>query len=279
MPFQVDSGKPCAVSRHAGILRCLMTVANPLKRRLLGGQKAFGSWLHLAHAAATEAMASAGYDFLFIDNEHGPGSLQDTVLQLQVLAGTPVAPVVRAPWNDPVYLKRLLDIGATSVMIPMIETAEQARAAVAACRYPPRGFRGFGPWREMGRGGDMAAYIKHAHEDLLIIGQIESAKAVENIDAITATEGLDLLYIGPNDLSGSVGRFREFEHPDVAKAIDRAFAGIKRAGKPAGIVPYGPHTTAALFRAGYAMIATGTDVALMRGAAAADVAAYRAEFN
>ena len=256
-----------------------MTSKNSLKRRLLGGQKAFGSWLHLAHPAAAEAMASAGYDFLFIDNEHGPGSLQDTVALLQTLAATPAASVVRVPWNDPVYLKRLLDIGASSVMIPMIETAEQARAAVAACRYPPRGFRGFGPWRELGLGTDMADYIKHAHEELLIIGQIESMKAVENIDAIAAVEGLDLLYIGPNDLSGSAGRFREFEHPDVAKAIDRAFAGIRRAGKPAGIVPYGPHSTADLFRAGYAMIADGTDAMLMRRAAAADVAAYRAEFG
>lgn len=256
-----------------------MTVTNPLKRRLLDGQKAFGSWLHLAHAGATEAMASAGHDFLFIDNEHGPGSLQDTVLQLQVLAGTPVAPVVRVPWNDPVYIKRMLDIGATSIMIPMIETAEQARAAVSACRYPPRGIRGFGPWREMGRGTDMADYIRSAHEDLLIIGQIESARAVENIDAIAAVEGLDLLYIGPNDLSGSVGHFRAFEHPAVMKAIEQAFSGIRRAGKPAGIVPYGPHSTNDLFRAGYAMIATGTDIALMRGAAAADVAAYRAEFG
>jgi 4-hydroxy-2-oxoheptanedioate aldolase len=256
-----------------------MTVTNSLKRRLLDGRKVFGSWLHLAHPAATEAMASAGYDFLFIDDEHGPGSLQDTLLQLQVLAATPVAPVVRVPWNDQVYIKRLLDIGATSIMIPMIESADQARAAVAACRYPPKGMRGFGPWREMGRGADMVEYVRHAHENLLIIGQIESAKAVAHIDEIAAVDGLDLLYIGPNDLSGSIGRFREFEHPEVARAIERAFAGIRRAGKPAGIVPYGPHDTADLFRAGYAMIAAGTDLALMRGAAAADVAAYRAAFG
>jgi len=256
-----------------------MNVTNSLKQRLLGGGRAFGSWLHLAHPAATEAMASAGYDFLFIDNEHGPAALPDTLLLLQVLAGTKTAPVVRVPWNDPIYMKRLLDIGAASIMVPMIETAEQAKAAVAACRYPPRGIRGFGPWREMGRGTDMADYIQCAHENLLIIGQIESAKAVANIDAIAAVEGLDLLYIGPNDLSGSVGHFRAFEHPDVTKAIDRAFEGIRRAGKPAGIVPYGPHSTKDLFRKGYAMIAAGTDVALMRGAAAADVAAYRAEFD
>ena len=256
-----------------------MPSPNTLKRRLLGGGKAFGSWLHLAHPAATEAMASAGYDFLFLDNEHGPASLQDTLLQLHVLSGTPVAPVVRVPWNDPVYLKRVLDIGATSVMIPMIETAEQAKAAVASCRYPPKGTRGFGPWREIGNGSDLVDYARRAHEELLIIGQIESVKAMENIDAIAAVEGLDLLYIGPNDLSGSVGRFREFEHPDVARAIDRAFAGIRRAGKPAGIVPYGVRTAAELFRDGYAMLAAATDLALMRGAAAAEVAAYRAAFG
>lgn len=256
-----------------------MPSSNKLKRRLLGGRKAFGAWLHLAHPAATEAMASAGYDFLFLDNEHGPASLQDTLLQLHVLSGSDVAPVVRVPWNDPIYLKRVLDIGVTSVMIPMIETAEQAKAAVAACRYPPNGVRGFGPWREIGNGADLADYVRHAHEELLIIGQIESVKAVENIDAIAAVEGLDLLYIGPNDLSGSVGRFREFEHRDVVQAIDRAFDGIKRAGKPAGIVPYGPRTTADLFKAGYAMLAAATDVALMRSGAAVEVAAYRAAFG
>lgn len=256
-----------------------MFPSNSLKRRLLGSRKAFGSWLHLAHPAATEAMASAGYDFLFIDNEHGPGSLDDTLLQLQVLAATDVAPVVRVPWNDPIYLKRVLDIGATSIMIPMIETAEQAKAAVAACRYPPRGVRGFGPWREMGRGSDLAEYGRRAHEELLIIGQIESVEAVGNIDEIAAVDGLDLLYIGPNDLSGSVGRFREFDHPDVIGAIDRAFAGIKRANKPAGIVPFGSRTTADLFQSGYAMLAAATDIALMRGAAGAEVAAYRAAFG
>lgn len=256
-----------------------MSAPNPLKRRLLSGRKAFGLWLHLAHPSAAEAAAAAGYDFLFIDNEHGPASLGETLALLRALNGTGVPAVVRVPWNDPVYLKRVLDIGATSLMIPMIETAEQARAAVAACRYPPRGIRGFGPWREIGTGADLGAYVAGAADELLIIGQIESAKGVANVDAIAAVDGIDLLFIGPNDLSGSLGHFRAFDHPDVTGAIERAFAAIRRAGKPAGNVPYGPHTTADLFRQGYAMVAASTDLTLLHAAAAAEVGAYRAQFG
>ncbi|HEX6981107.1 MAG TPA: aldolase/citrate lyase family protein [Alphaproteobacteria bacterium] len=256
-----------------------MQRSNLLRRRLLEGRKAFGLWLHTAHPAVTEAMAAAGYDFLFLDNEHGPGSLNDTLIQLQILASGTTSPVVRVPSNDPVYLKRVLDIGASSIMIPMIETAEQAKAAVAACRYPPHGSRGFGPWREIGLGTDLDAYGRTAHEDLLIIGQIETVTAVENIDAIAAVDGLDVLFIGPNDLSGSAGRFREFEHPDVTKLIGRAFDGIRRAGKPAGIIPYGRQSTSDLFRAGYAMVAASTDLSLLRAAAASEVRAYREAFG
>jgi 4-hydroxy-2-oxoheptanedioate aldolase len=254
-------------------------VTNRLKSRLAAGRKCLGVWTAGISAITTETLAACGYDFLFIDHEHGPQGLMETIPHLQALAATECEPVIRVPWNDPVYLKRLLDIGAVSIMLPMIETAEQAKAAVAACRYPPRGFRGFGPLRALGTEPDIDAYGRTAHERLLLIAQIESEKAVANVDAIAAVEGIDALYIGPNDLSGTLGHFREWEHPALQKAIDAAFAGIRRAGKPAGIVPYGKKDTLTLFAEGYAMIAASTELTLLRGAARAEVETIRRRFG
>jgi 4-hydroxy-2-oxoheptanedioate aldolase len=252
---------------------------NRLKSRLASGRKCLGVWTAGVSTIYSETLAAAGYDFLFIDHEHGPQGLMETIPHLQTLAATECPPVIRVPWNDAVYLKRLLDIGAESVMLPMIETAEQAKAAVAACRYPPRGFRGFGPLRALGTEPDIDAYGRTAHERLLLIAQIESEKAVANVDAIAAVEGIDALYIGPNDLSGTLGHFREWEHPSLQKAIDAAFAGIRRAGKPAGIVPYGRNTIASLFADGYSIIAASTELTLLRNGARAEVEAHRKQFG
>lgn len=248
---------------------------NSLKARLAAGKKCYGVWTSGLSTVITETLARCGYDFLFLDQEHGPQGLAETIPHLQTLAATDCPPVIRVPWNDPVYLKRILDAGVESIMVPMVETSEQAKAAVAACRYPPRGFRGFGPLRHLGTEPDIDAYGRTAHERLLLIVQIESEKAVSNIDAIASVEGVDACYIGPNDLSGTLGCFRDWEHPSLQKAIDTAFAGIRRAGKAAGIVPYGRHTVGSLFGQGYAMIAAGTELTLMRGAAQADIAAVR----
>ena len=252
---------------------------NRLKARLAAGRKCLGVWTHVISTIYTETLANAGYDFLFLDHEHGAAGLLDTIPHLQALAGSGTPALVRAPWNDAVYLKRLLDIGAESVMLPMVETAEQAKAAVAACRYPPRGTRGFGPWRYVGIEEDLDAYARDAHERLLLVVQIETANTVANIEAIAAVDGIDALFIGPNDLSGTVGRLREWEHPEVVRVIDAAFAGIRKAGKPAGIVPYGRHTIAELFDAGYAMIGASTELSLLRGAAREELAPYRARFG
>lgn len=250
---------------------------NRLKDRLAAGRQSLGLWIELPSTVTTELAAQAGYDFALIDNEHGPGTLEQTQLQLQVLAGHACTSVVRAPWNDAVYLKRLLDIGAESVMIPMIETAEQAKAAVAACRYPPRGFRGsgFAIARAADYGVAADEYMRTAHERLLIILQIESERAVANVDAIAAVDGVDLLYIGPNDLSGSIGRLCEWEHPEVAALLARARDSIRRAGKPAGIVPHGRLGTAELFRQGYAVVTASSDLGLMRDGMRAELDAMR----
>lgn len=253
-------------------------MTNRLKERLKAGRKCYGVWTAGLSTVITETLAASGYDFLFLDQEHGPQGLAETIPHLQTLAAYDCPPVVRVPWNDAVYLKRILDVGVESIMVPMVETAEQAKAAVAACRYPPRGYRGFGPLRHLGIEPDIDAYGRTAHERLLLVVQIESEKAVANIDAIASVEGVDACYIGPNDLSGTLGCFRQWDHPDLQKAIETAFAGIRRAGKAAGIVPYGKHTVLSLFGEGYSMIAAATELTLMRGAAKADIDMVRKLF-
>ena len=186
---------------------------------------------------------------------------------------------MRVPWNDQVYIKRVLDAGADTIMVPMVETAEQARAVVSACRYPPQGQRSFGPWRDAGLVRDLDAWWRGANDRLHIIVQIESAKAVDNVEAIAAVEGVDSLFIGPNDLSGSIGRLRDYENPEFLKLIDRAIAGIRKSGKPMGAVPWGRKTTADLLRDGFSMAAASTELSLLVGAARAEVDAHKAVFG
>ncbi len=255
-----------------------MQSQNKLRAKFAAGKKCLGVWGSVLDTIYTETLATAGYDFIILDNEHGPSAPRETLQHLQLLDALNVASIVRVPWNDQVYIKRILDAGAESVMVPMVETVEQAKAVVAACRYPPQGQRSFGPWRHAGLVRDIDAWWKGANDRLFVIVQIESAKAVANVDAIAAVEGVDGLFIGPNDLSGSMGRLRDYENPEFLKLVDKAFTAIRRAGKPAGIVPYGRKTTADMFREGFSMVAASTELTLLAGNARAEVDAHRAAF-
>ena len=250
---------------------------NPLKARLAAGQKALGCWIQMASPIAAEMLALAGYDFLLIDNEHGPASLSESVALLQAMSATPVASVMRVPWNDPVYLKRALDIGVEGVMIPAIETEQQALQAVRACRYPPAGFRGsaYQVVRAASYGIGAPDYRETAADNLVIILQIESERAVDNIEAIAAVDGIDVLLIGPNDLAGTVGRLGDIEHPDVARLIARAERAIAASGKKLGSIAFAGRTFQDMFDQGYDLIAASTDMTLMREAALAEVRAHR----
>jgi 2-keto-3-deoxy-L-rhamnonate aldolase RhmA len=199
------------------------------------------------------------------------------MLQLQAMSASPTTAVTRVPWNDPVYLKRALDIGVEGVMIPAIDTPEQAAAAVRACRYPPGGFRGsaYQVVRAANYGIDAADYPRTAADNLLIIGQIESKTAVDNIEAIVAVDGMDLFFIGPNDLGGTIGRFGELAHPELLAVIERAETAVKAAGKKLGGIPFGGFSAQDLYNRGYDMVLAATDVGLLRDAALADVAAHR----
>lgn len=246
---------------------------NTLKKRLGAGNKAFGCWLFTGSPAVAEIVGLMGFDFVLIDLEHGAGDLRETVGLLQALGNSASTTLVRVAWNDPVLLKRALDTGVEGVMIPMIESADEARAAVAACRYPPAGTRGrASSVRAADYGLVWKEYSATANENLLIICQIESAKGVANIAEIGATDGVDVLFIGPNDLAGSLG---QADPADIADTLAEAEAAIKKTGKIMGTVPHAGLSVEDLFAKGYDMVAGTSDTGLLRDGARRLVAAHR----
>jgi 4-hydroxy-2-oxoheptanedioate aldolase len=248
-----------------------MLKPNQFKRRLATGANLSGVWIHSASPSVVEALGDTGYDCLILDCEHGPSSLEQVRAQLQASYPYDCGVCVRAPWNDHVYLKQLLDLGADTVMIPMVDDAEQARAAVAACRYPPEGRRGVGPWRAMARGIPFAHYAEFMAENLFVMVQIESERGVANAREIAAVDGVDMIVVGPNDLSGSLGLFQKFDDPGLTRAIDAILDGARAANVPVGTVPHGPWDAKRLFARGFRFVMASTEFALMRRAAKAEL--------
>jgi len=253
---------------------------NSLKQRLRKGENVLGCWSFLGNPQVVEILSLAGFDFLLLDQEHGLGDTTSLATQLLAMSATPAVGVVRVPWNDHVYLKRALDAGAEAVLIPSIDTAEEARAAVAACLYPPRGRRGTAASSVRASSYGMAPdYVATCADNLLIACQIESAKAVENIDEIIAVEGIDVLFIGPFDLSATVGQLGNLKHPEVARLIGHAEARIKASGRPMGTVPHPGCTWKDMFARGYQFVNAGSDVARLRDGSLADVKEFRALYR
>ena len=207
---------------------------NPVKEKLESGQVTIGLFVTIGHPDVTERLSTVGLDWLLLDAEHTPLGFETLQMMMQAMRGDTCSPIIRVQWNDPVIIKRALDIGAHGVLVPWVNTREEAEAAVAACKYPPRGIRGCGPRRAgLVGGGD---YITTANDSLLVAVQIETAKAVENIDEIVAVDGVDTVYIGPVDLSMSMfGSPGNWDKPSFLAAFDRVLEAADRAGKPAGM--------------------------------------------
>lgn len=242
-----------------------MKLPPDFRRRVLAREWLGGTFLNLGSSVTVEIAGLAGFDWVLIDHEHGPGG-EDTMLhQLQAAASTPAFPVVRIAWNEAPKFKRALDMGALGVMVPYVNTAEEARAAVAAMRYPPHGVRGVAKFnRGAGFGGDFEEYYLHAHERLVTAIQIETVEAVNNIDAIAAVDGADVLFVGPTDLSYNMGLRDQLDHPTFVAALQKVTAAAQKHGKAAGILVQTAAMVAKCRELGYTFMALGSDGAAVR---------------
>ena len=206
--------------------------AMAFKRRLKAGETTIGGWLSLTDPVVAELMARAGFDFLLIDTEHGAWDLIALQNALMGFNGSETVPIVRVPWNDHVRIKQILDMGAEGIMAPMVRTVEECHALVRACRYPPSGARGFGPRRASNYYRNLDAYVSAANEAIFVMPQIEDVATVEVIDEFLAVPGIDAVALGPNDMSGTTGFFRQHSHPKNKGPIDKVIAHAKAADIP-----------------------------------------------
>ena len=230
--------------------------------RLHGGDTLHGTLLNLPSAAVAEVIATAGFDWLFIDTEHGAIGTSALVSILQAV-DRDLACIVRVPELNVGSIKRVLDLGAGGIIVPQIETGEQAAAAVRFARYTPDGERGMGLARAHGYGFRFREYVARANDEITVVVQVEHARAVENIDAIAAVKGLDAVFVGPYDLSASLGHPGDVEHPAVVAAIDRVTQACRAVGMPLGIFGADADAVAGYMERGYTLICAGVDCLLL----------------
>lgn len=244
---------------------------NPLRQALLDKRLTLGGWLQIAHPAVAEIHARLGFDWLCVDLEHGATDLESMTNIFRAFAGTDVVPVARLPLNDPIWIHRVLDAGAGGIIVPMVNSPEQAEAAVAEAKFPPRGRRGFSFSRACAHGIDFQPYVAEANDEIAVIVQIEHQDAIANLDAILATDGVDGAFIGPYDLSGSMGIVGQLKHPRMLEALDAYLAACKTHHVAAGthIVTPTAEGVAETIDAGYTLIALGLDVVYLAAGARA----------
>lgn len=248
---------------------------NRFKQGLRAGRQQIGLWNSLPGSYVVEVLAGTGFDWIVIDTEHAPADPLSVLPSLQAMASFPVAPVVRPAANDVVLIKRLLDLGAQTLIVPYVQDEQEAAAAVTAMRYPPRGIRGVAGNTRASRFGRVPGYARRAEEELCLIVQVETAAALERIEAIAAVDGVDGMFIGPADLAASMGHPGEPGHPAVIAAVSAAIRRIVAAGKPAGVLTQDAAFTRLCIEAGTTFTAVGTDLGLLLRAAEALAHSYR----
>ncbi|WP_223626371.1 HpcH/HpaI aldolase/citrate lyase family protein [Microbacterium sp. EST19A] len=234
-----------------------------------------GMWACSGSALVTEVAAGSGLDWVLIDMEHSANTLESVLLQLQVVAAYPITPVVRAPSNDTVAIKQILDLGAQNLIVPMVSSVEEARAAVSATRYPPEGVRGVGSaLARSARWNRVDDYLQESARHTSLTVQIETAAGVDAAAEIAAVDGIDAVFVGPSDLSASMGLLGQQTHPDVVAAVEKVFAALKAAGKPVGVNAFDPVAAEAYIAGGADFVAVGADVALLARASEALAARF-----
>ncbi|MGZ5072106.1 MAG: aldolase/citrate lyase family protein [Usitatibacter sp.] len=210
---------------------------NNFKRAILAGRQQIGLWVSLASSYSAEIVAGSGFDWLLVDGEHSPNDPTTVLPQLQAIAAYPTTnAIVRPAWNDKVLIKRYLDIGVQTLLVPYVQSEEEARAAVAATRFPGEGVRGVAGVTRASRYGRVSHYANRAHEEICVLVQIETRDGLENLEKIARVEGVDGVFIGPADLAAGLGHLGNQQHPDVQSAIQDAIKRIRACGKPAGIL-------------------------------------------
>lgn len=248
---------------------------NHFKRALREGRPQIGLWSHLCSAISTEILGRCGFDWMVLDMEHSPNELTHILAQLQALKDSPTMPVVRPPWNDMVTFKRLLDVGAQSLIVPYIQNADEARLAVSYTRYPPHGVRGYAGAPRASGYGRIKDYAKRCNDEICLLLQVETVESLKHLEAIASVEGVDGVFIGPGDLSADMGHLGNPRHPEVVAAVIDAFKRIRACGKAPGIL-IGDEALAHQFvDAGGLFVAVGADQNLLRDSASALAARFK----
>jgi 2-keto-3-deoxy-L-rhamnonate aldolase RhmA len=240
-----------------------------------GAHPPVGTWISSANPLVAEAIGCVGFDWAVVDMEHAPLDVSGLVHMLQALAGTRMLPVVRVPWNDAVTVKRVLDAGATTVMFPFVQDADDARRAVGATRYPPDGVRGMAGSSRASRFGTAPHYFRTANQNIGVLAQIETPQAIEQIEAIAGVPGIDALFIGPADLSAAMGHIGELTHPALLGLMSRAVQRCKALDVPIGTLGAGPDAVAQYRAIGFDYLAVSSDIGFMMRAAKEAIAALR----
>lgn len=236
---------------------------NAFKHNLAAGKLQIGLWSSLCSNVAAEIIGDSGFDWILLDTEHSPNEIPDLLGQLQAMQGGPTTPIIRPAWNDAVLIKRCLDIGAQSLLLPYVQNAEEARAAVAATRYPPHGIRGVSVAARASRYGRTPGYLGKANDEICVLVQVETRSALGELEAIAEIEGVDGVFIGPSDLAASLGHLGNPQHPDVQKAIKDAVDRLTKVGKPAGMLTGNEEEAKRYIDWGYKFVAVGADVGLL----------------
>lgn len=239
---------------------------NAFKHAIAAGKLQIGLWCSLCSTVAVDVLGDSGFDWLLLDSEHSPNEISDLLAQLQVTSGRAAAAIVRPAWNDAVLIKRCLDIGAQTLLVPYVQNPDEALAAVAAVRYPVRGIRGVAVASRASRYGRVTDYLKKADSEICLLVQVETGAALEELEAIAAIDGVDGVFIGPSDLSASLGHIGNPAHPDVQRALEDAVRRLHKVGKPAGILTGNDDEIRRYIAWGYTFVAVGSDIGLLRGA-------------
>ena len=253
---------------------------NIVKGKLKNGQKTMGGFLQTLSPVAAEIMSQCGFDWLIVDLEHAPGDFANLQAQLQAMNGSGVVPFARAPWNDEVAIKRILDTGVMGVLVPYINTREEAEAAVAACKYPPQGVRGVaGSPRAAGYTGNTMSYLTTANAETLVMVAVETTEAVDNLDDILLVEDLDGLFVGPMDLASSMGHLGNPGHPDAQKQIAIIEQKVLASDKFLGTIATTADKATDCFDKGYQWLIVMQDGAALLNAGKSAVSQFRGAFG